>query len=208
MQTIKPFFIFLIAITFVSCGTAEKQEANTTTPETTEETKAEEVRSYTVNTEKSKVQWKGSILSVKAHEGTINFESGKFTTKGDNLMEGTFVVDMSSMVATDENYQPEEGKSKEKLIGHLSSPDFFDVAQFPKAMLTVVDGNATLTVRGHAKGVELKNVTMSPNGDNVTATAEFTFNRQDFGVAFDMGAKDMAISDEIVAKVSVVGLKS
>jgi len=207
MQIIKPLFIFLLAITFVSCGTAEKQEANAT-PEATEEAKVEEVRSYTVNTENSQVQWKGSILSVKDHEGTINFESGKFTTQGEKLMEGTFVVDMSTMVATDENYQPEEGKTKEQLIGHLSSPDFFDVAKFPKAILTVVGGNATLTVRGHAKGVELSNVTMSPNGDNVNATAEFTFNRQDFGVAFDMGVKDMAISDEIVAKVSIDGVKS
>ena len=203
MHLTKSLFILFIAATFISCGTAENKEATTTDAQTPEKEMTAELRSYSINTDKSMVRWRGSILSVKAHEGTLNFVSGKFTTKGDQLIEGMFVVDMSSIVTTDEAYQPEEGKTREKLVGHLSSPDFFDVANFPKAILSVVDGKATLTVKGHAKGVELKNLTMDANGDNMAATAEFTFNRQNFGVSFDMGMKDMAISDEIVVSVNI-----
>ncbi len=202
MHIIKTFSLLFIAALFISCGTSEKKEAEATV-DSQVENKTAELRSYAIDTEKSKVIWRGSILSVKTHEGTLAFESGKFSTRGDELVEGIFMVDMTSMLATDENYQPEEGNTKEKLIGHLGSPDFFDVANFPKSILSIVDGKATLTVRGHAKGVELKNVTMNPNGDNLTASAEFTFDRQDFGVSFDMGVKDMAISDEIVVKVDI-----
>lgn len=208
MHLTKKYLVLFLAAAFVSCGTAEKKEVESSETKTPDKPKTEEVQTYSLNTDKSMASWRGSILSVKAHEGTLNFESGKFTAKGSQLLEGLFVIDMTSMVATDEAYQPEEGKTKEKLIGHLSSPDFFDVAKFPKAILSIVEGKTTLTVKGHAKGVELKNVKLDSNGDNMAASAEFTFNRQDFGVAFDMGMKDMVISDDIVVSVNIDAVKN
>lgn len=169
------------------------------------DTPTTEVAEYTIDTDNSRVLWQGHIVNIKAHEGTLNFTSGKFTTVDGQLSSGEFVVDMTSMVPTDEEY--DEESTKEGLVGHLSSPDFFDVANHPRAKLVIKDGKASLTIRDKTNPVELERVNISANGNSVEANAEVKFDRQLFDVSFSQVGKDVFISDEVAIKVELKGTK-
>ncbi|MGB3144439.1 MAG: YceI family protein, partial [Maribacter sp.] len=82
-----------------------------------------------VKVSESTVTWKGYKVTG-SHEGLIQLESGHLEMDGDKLTGGEFVVDMSTLVATDL-----EGESKGKLEGHLKSDDFFGVEKHPTAKL-------------------------------------------------------------------------
>lgn len=99
----------------------------------------------------------------------------------------------------------------EKLTGHLQSPDFFDVAQFPVSTFTVtsvepagpkytVTGN--LSLHGVTKSVSFPaDVQVSP--EKVTLKAEFAINRRDFNVNFPGKPNDL-IRDNVVLRFDVV----
>lgn len=79
----------------------------------------------------SKITWKGYKVTG-SHEGTINLKEGFLTYKGAGLASGEFVVDMTSLTATDLS-----GEYKNKLDGHLKSDDFFGVEKYPTAKLVI-----------------------------------------------------------------------
>ena len=87
-----------------------------------------------VNLENSTVTWLGKKVTGQ-HEGTINLSSAEFThSEKGYITGGTFVMDMNSILCTDM-----EGEYASDLVGHLSSPDFFNAAEFPTAQLTITE---------------------------------------------------------------------
>jgi polyisoprenoid-binding protein YceI len=97
-----------------------------------------------------------------------------------------------------------------KLVEHLKSPDFFDVAKFPtatfKSTAIKADGagfkiTGNLTLHGVTKGVEFP-ATIKIDGKDIKGDAEFTINRKDFGIAY-AGKADDLIRDGVVLKVHV-----
>ena len=102
---------------------------------------------------------------------------------------------------------------EEKLTGHLKSPDFFDVATYPKANFTSTEikaggeNGATHTITGN---LELHGVTKSVTfpatvtlgADTVAAKAEFAINRKDWKIVYP-GMPDDLIRDEVVIKLDV-----
>ena len=94
----------------------------------------------------SKIHWLGKKVTGQ-HEGNISLKSGSLTLDNGKVTGGTFVVDMTSMTCTDL-----EGGSAKKLIGHLSSDDFFGVATHPEAKLVFTQvtgkGNGVYAVIG------------------------------------------------------------
>ncbi len=193
-----------------SCG-GEKPAEDTadaaTTEETTETTASEEAKTYNVNAESSKVEWKGSAMAgAYAHTGTLNLKSGSLMLSGESITGGSFEVDLTSMAATDENYTEE--KKPEMLIGHLSSPDFFDVPNFPTAKFTIksVAGNEVtgdLEIRGkvNEEKVTISNVMVEEG--MVSAEGSLTFDRQKYDVAYQSDAKDFVISDDIELSIAI-----
>lgn len=160
----------------------------------------------------STLHWKGDMLGLYSHEGNINITSGNVVLKDGKISGGTFVIDMATIKPTDANYNPKEGKTAEALVGHLSSPEFFDVANNPTATFTVnsVTGNTgkgTLSLRGKTGEETLENVVITPDGDGVKVTATVKFNRQNYGVAYSTGAKDKILSDDISLDVTLVAKK-
>lgn len=182
-----------------SCGGNQEQnvESATTFPPV----------SIEVDTATSVVKWSGTMVGAYTHEGTLKLNSGSFTTIGDSVTAGSFTVNLATIVPTDANYDASKGNTAEKLVQHLSSPDFFDVANHPTATFEVIevnsDGKVTgnLTVRGVTNMEVLQNVSIdSATG---TTTAALTFDRQKYGVAWASPMKDMVLSNDIVLNIEL-----
>ena len=99
---------------------------------------------------------------------------------------------------------------KEKLTKHLKSPDFFDVGKFPTATFRSTeikkdgDGHVMtgdLTLHGVTKRISFP-VTLDATDADVTASAEFSINRQDYGINYP-GMRDDLIRDLVVIKLSL-----
>lgn len=195
--------ILFIAFAVASCGSADKKAVN----DTIDPGKSEAVN-YTIDTDKSKVMWTGTMLGMYAHEGTLNFIEGGFTMSDGKLADGKFLVDMNSINPTDDGYDPEAGKGPEVLVGHLSSDDFFNVAEFPTSMLTIDNGAMTLKIRDKENPVELKDFKFSEEGDLLKAKGKLTFDRKEFNVSFDHPAKEMILSDKVELEVTIEAFKN
>jgi polyisoprenoid-binding protein YceI len=159
-----------------------------------------------IDTAASSVKWSGTMVGVYSHEGTLKLNSGSYTAIGDSITAGSFVVNLATIVPTDANYDDKE-RTPANLVGHLSSADFFDVANFPTASFEVTGVNAegkvtgNLTVRGVTNAEVLESVAINTAAG--TATAALTFDRQKYGVAWASTMKDMVLSNDIVLNVKL-----
>lgn len=204
----RNFLIAMSAATliFASCAETKTEAPVVVVPSTplTGEVK------LTVDAAASKISWGGEMLGLYKHDGLISLKEGSVSLKDGKVTGGNFTLDMSSIKPTDANYTAEKGHTANDLIGHLSSPDFFDVATNPTATFTITSvagnmasGNLTLRGKTNPETVDISAITLE--GDNVKITGKTTFNRQNYGVAFSMGMKDKVISDDITLNVELVG---
>jgi polyisoprenoid-binding protein YceI len=155
--------------------------------------------------EKSSIRFVGAKVTrdhngeFKNFDGSIEYVAGKPT----NI---SFDIDLNSVV-TDE----------ERLTGHLKSPDFFDVAKYPKATFTSTSlteapagsaGGATHELKGtlDLHGVK-KDVTIpvkaEQTADGVRTTSEFTINRHDWGISYK-GMADDLIKDNVLIRLDLL----
>jgi polyisoprenoid-binding protein YceI len=82
----------------------------------------------------STLSWVGK-KTVGEHSGFIKLKSGQLNLKGGEIVSGSFIVDMNSIVCADSK---EETKNA-KLITHLTSDDFFSVEKYPTAEFTITE---------------------------------------------------------------------
>lgn len=173
---------------------------------------------YPVDTESSKVSWRGKKLAYD-HYGELKLSEGELHVVEGSLVGGSFTIDMNSL--TDVDLAGEPGKQA-KLEAHLKgsdaekgADDFFNTEMYPTATLVItsiepaegVEGashmiSGNMTVKATTKQVTFPaNVSMSENG--VDAKAAFSFDRTVFSVNFNSGtviedmAKDAIIADDI-----------
>ncbi len=135
--------------------------------------------------------------SFKQFSGTINLVNSVAEQS-----QVTIEIDTNSVV-TDE---PD-------LTKHLQTPDFFDVAKFPKATFTSTkiepntSGGATHMITGNFDLHGIKKAITFPATikiapDNVAVNAEFSINRKDWGLLYPGKADDL-IRDGVVIKLTV-----
>jgi len=202
MKLNRLFTTSIITVSLLSCGKEEK--------ETKQEIITDEKISYTLIPDSCKVMWKGSILGVKFHTGTVAVKEGTIDVAGNQLQGGSFTVDLTKITATDNNYQPGKG-TKEELIAHLSSPDFFSVNEFPTASFVIkgVQGNVAfgdLTVKGKTNEEKITDITIIPFDGGIRATGKMVFDRQKYGVSFKVPG-EAVLSDNIELEISIVAKK-
>ncbi len=154
----------------------------------------------------SSVTWVGKKITGQ-HEGTIDLQQGYLEMDGENIVGGKFVIDMTSLTVTDLT-----GEYKGKLEGHLSSDDFFGIANHPTATFEIKrskkSGNSytlmgDMTIKGKTQPI---NFNLEMNGNS--ATAKITIDRTKYGIIYKSGSffdnlKDAAIKDnfELVANL-------
>jgi polyisoprenoid-binding protein YceI len=204
----------LAALFLVACGPNEAEVAAAKEKATADSLAALAAteKTYKVDAAASTINWKGTMLGVKSHHGTVNITEGKLAVKGGQILAGGFNVDLSSMAPLDSAYAPEGSKqgTKTMLIGHLQSADFFDVASFPNASfeITSVEGNTAtgnLTVRGKTNVEKVTDIVVTEENGTVKATGKLAFDRQKYGVAWSSGSKDAVLNDNIELEIALTG---
>ncbi|MCB9192786.1 MAG: YceI family protein [Flavobacteriales bacterium] len=207
MKTTKLLLTFTAAGTLFLASCGGGHEHSNESEATSEETAAVEAVTKTVDPAASTVNWVGKMIGIKAHNGTINLQEGSLTMEGDKIVGGSFVVDMSTITPLDENYAPDgsEQGTREMLVGHLSSGDFFAVEEYPTATFEVTGTNAdgsvsgNLTVRGKTNQETVTDVVVSEG----TVSGTLVFDRKKYDVAWDSPMKDAVLSNDIELQIEL-----
>ncbi|MBC7605519.1 MAG: YceI family protein [Burkholderiales bacterium] len=161
-----------------------------------------------VDASKSKISWIGKKVTGQ-HEGNVNLKEGALVFNGKKLTGGMFTVDMNSVSVTD----LKAGEGKEKLEGHLKSPDFFGTEKYGTSTIvfkSIADkGNnvyavtADLTIKDKTNPITF-DITVKGN----TAATSFKVDRTKYDVKYGSGSffdnlGDKAISDNFDITVNL-----
>lgn len=161
----------------------------------------------------SDVHWWGyKIAKTKAssHDGTVDVKSGSVVMKGNQVVGGTFVLDMTTINATDLS-----GQGQIKLNNHLKNGDFFEVEKFPTASYTITSVkknkdkiynyivNGNLTVKGKTNTVSFPAKISYSKGVVSLVSDKFSFDRQKFDVAYKAAMQDTFVKDDIEMLVKI-----
>ena len=149
----------------------------------------------------STVKWLGAKATGQ-HNGTISIQEGKLELNGDNLIGGSFSIDMTTISCEDL-----PGRGKAKLENHLKSDDFFGVEVHPLATFKITNvkakGNGTYEVTGD---MTIKNITkevafmakLTQAGNQLQATATLTIDRSEFNVRYGSGSFFDNLGDRLI----------
>ena len=162
-----------------------------------------------IDVDKSTINWDASKVTGK-HSGTIKLLEGNLEFDEELLSGGTFTMDMTSINVTDL-----EGGAKEKLEGHLLSPDFFSAEANPKAIfnITKVAPRGTAGEYKVTGDMTIKNITkeirFNAKVAEGLAAATIQLDRTDFDVRYGSGSffsnlGDKTIHDEFTLEVALM----
>lgn len=160
-----------------------------------------------IDASKTKMTWLAKKVTGQ-HEGTVNLKEGNLVMKGKKIVGGKFIVDMTSITATDLT-----GEYLDKLNGHLKSDDFFGVEKFQTALLvfkTIASKpngaytvNADLTIKGITKPINF-DIASTATGASTTLMIDRTLYDIRYGSkSFFESIGDKAIDNEFQLKITV-----
>lgn len=174
-----------------------------------------------VSTAESKVNWIGKKPAGE-HNGLVKLSGGEIIINKNEIAGGSFTIDLNTIVNLDIK---DEGMNS-RLVGHLKSPDFFDVAKYPTATFVItkvskIPGTAAvaakathhlegnLTIKGITKKIAFDASINMLNGKLTASTESFTIDRTQWGVTFQSKSvfaelKDQFIYDEMTLSVELV----
>lgn len=197
--------LIIAALTF-SCAdpSANKQKATVgNAQQESSSPKTGATETLTISPENSKVEFVASKVT-RSHNGSFKQFSGQIDLDPNNIPGSRVTIDIetSSVVADDD-----------QLTGHLKTPDFFDVAKFPKGTFvsTRIEpgtaGGEAYTVTGNFELHGVKKsisfpATIKATPESVAVDAEFSINRKDFGIVY-AGKADDLIRDGVVIKLNL-----
>lgn len=194
-------FTFFITILISSCENTETKKLET--PLEIQELDTV-LQFLNINTSTSSVEWKGVMVGIYSHNGFVSIKEGNLVYQGNSITGGKITIDMETMTQSDSLYKTEENK----LVAHLESPDFFDVANFPNATFEITSSNlgsnkvyGNLTVKGITNSEVVENVIFDVKTKSATGTLKF--DRQKYGVTYKGSKKDMLVGDEVEMTISL-----
>jgi len=157
----------------------------------------------TISPENSKVDFVAAKVT-RSHNGSFKQFAGTIDLVNNNAEQSIVSINIETASVTADDDQ---------LTGHLKTADFFDVAKYPKATFvstkiepnTAGGGTHTITGNFDLHGVK-KSIsfpaTIQVAADSVSANAEFSINRKDFGINYPGKADDL-IRDGVVIKLTI-----
>ncbi len=168
---------------------------------------------YTVDTKTTTATWLGKKVTGQ-HTGAVSISKGSITSDGKNITGGTLEFDMNTITNTDLT-DPEWNA---KLVGHLKSEDFFNVAKNPTATFVITkavlksgndyDVTGKLTIKGITNEITFPAM-IKMDAKTFVTVAKITVNRTKFDIKYGSASffesiGDKAISDDFELSVNVV----
>ena len=159
----------------------------------------------------SVITWKGT-KPTGSHNGTIMLKEGSINLEAGKLTGGSFEIEMATMKCVDL-----DAEGGAKLVGHLSAPDFFDVATYATSKFVItsvanVEGKlavtGNLTIKDVTKSITIPAM-LSTTGNVTTFKSEkFNIDRAEFNVKYASkkffdNLKDKFIDDMIELSFTV-----
>jgi polyisoprenoid-binding protein YceI len=193
----KIFLVTVFAAFLMACDnqtatteTGEAQEVETTTGATSD---------FAASTTESSIAWEGTKPNGDSHTGTVALKSGKLAMDNGAIAGGNFVIDLTQMTVTDEGMDDE---SKAKLIGHLTTGDFFEVEKYPTAAFEVTGATAdsltgNLTIKDVTKSITVPYFAQV-DGGKAMVNASFTIDRTLWGVTYNSGNFFQNLGDYLI----------
>ncbi|MFT5257064.1 MAG: polyisoprenoid-binding protein YceI [Arenicella sp.] len=205
----KKIILSLVLVASVLTGCKSEKKDKVTTADAVKVAVITDLNN--VDVASSVITWKGT-KPTGAHDGTIMLQEGSLNLEAGKLTGGTFVIEMSSIKNLDL-----DAESAAKIVGHLSSPDFFDVATYATSkfvITSVVEAEGKLAVTGNLTVKDIsKSITipamLSTKGNVTTFKSEkFNIDRAEFNVkyaskTFFDNLKDKFIDDAIELSFTV-----
>ena len=200
------FTVILLTVLSYGCANpaANKPKASVANaaPETNP-AKPAGAETLAISPENSKVEFVAAKVT-RSHNGSFKQFNGTIDLLGNSAEQSRVTIEIETgSVVTDED----------QLTGHLKTPDFFDVAKYPKATFvsTKIEPSATggpgytvignFDLHGVKKSISFP-ATIQIAPGNVSVNAEFAINRKDFGILYPGKADDL-IRDGVVIKLSL-----
>lgn len=146
-----------------------------------------------LDTQSAVISWTGSKITGDKHSGGLAPKSSSFVLADGVITSGEIVFEMGSMTVGDL-----EGEWETKFLGHMKSPDFFDVASFP---------TATLKLKSFKKGQMTGDLTIKGVTRPIAFPAEVkdgkyvgkaSFNRTEFGITYGSGSFFEDLGDKMI----------
>lgn len=178
--------------------------------------------SFTIDSAASKVEWKAGKKIGSFHNGEIKVKGGTVKTDATGkIVDAQVVIDMKSISNNDLKDNPDMQK---KLVGHLSSDDFFKVDKFPESIfklksLTPKAGSkdtytakGELTIIGTTKPIEFE-AKINSDKTGISGTAAVKVERLNWGLQYGSGSifksltADKIINDSFDLTLNLVAKK-
>lgn len=177
------------------------------------------VETYKVDTKVSTITWKGTKKMGSFHTGGISFKEGAVSVEKNKVVGADLIVDMKTITDSD----LKDPKDNAKLVGHLSSPDFFDVAKYPTSTFKVLSVNpgkkagevtvkGQFTMIGQTQDIEFP-ATVNVAKGKLTGDATVKIDRTKWGLKYGSGnifkelTADKIINDEFELTLKIVASK-
>jgi polyisoprenoid-binding protein YceI len=173
-----------------------------------------EPKTLTIKPEASKVEWFAEKVTGK-HNGIVSLKSGSIEIEENNIIGGSFSIDMTSINTTDL-----KGEYKDKLDGHLKSKDFLNVKEFNTATFKIntvkplkSDEGFNHTIAGELTIKGITHPIAFPANIKITdgklaAYGEMTIDRTKYDIKYGSASffesiGDKAIMDDFIMKISL-----
>jgi len=152
------------------------------------------------------ISWEGKKVGG-AHKGELKIKSGYLVFENDQLKEGEFEIDMSSITVSD----IEDLEENAELVGHLKSPDFFAVSEYPSSSLKVLKSVGqgktrtfvcNLTMRGISKDIKF-DVYLESVENGLKVQSQFAIDRTKYGITYKSKSLDALLDHFIHDKFNV-----
>lgn len=171
---------------------------------------------YKIDSAASTVGWAAKKV-VGGHNGNVAITDGNLTFVGDLITAGEINVDMKTITVAD---LPATDEYNAKLVGHLKSPDFFNIEKYPGAKLVIKSSEKTktglkikgdLTFVGKTNPIEFDAVVTNAKGQfNAKSNVVLDRTKWDLKYGSDdffKGLGDKAIKNEFTLAINLTAKK-
>ncbi|MAB49889.1 MAG: lipid-binding protein [Flavobacteriaceae bacterium] len=198
----RHFLIITLFILLSSCiGKHNSDAQKATISEKNTEVESEKIGdTIRIDLSKSNIHWKGTKMrGAGKHEGEIKLKSGYLITENNQLVNGNFVVDMSTIGVTD--IPEHEPVPKNNLNNHLKSSDFFDVEKFTTSEFHITSvkqiTSDSLLVSGNLTLKDItKNIEFGAKYQGKFFQTKFKFDRFQWNIAYEGNFADKTLVDK------------